>query len=130
MNLLIVADVDRTYDPRDLGAQRCEIAANIGIVRDLLRFAALPRIPVTRQCNQDSQCEQHDHKRSPKFSPARLRPRSGLSFIVLRRQLPDWCVRVCGHGGGGHQLAPWHQEIFVTAKLSWLVYAAASGTRI
>jgi hypothetical protein len=41
MNLLVVGNVDSAHNVRHLGAQRCKIAANTGIVRDLLRFAAL-----------------------------------------------------------------------------------------
>ena len=102
MDLLIVADVDRTHDPRDFGAQRCKIAANIGVVRDLFRFAALPGIPVARKRNQNGKRQQNNHQGSYEFFPSGLWPRDVLSCLVLRRRFHGRFIRIAGRGCGGH----------------------------
>src|ERR1700733_231069 len=53
MYLLVIRHVNCAHDGRHLGTERSKVAANVSIICDLFNLAALPRIPVTRNGDQD-----------------------------------------------------------------------------
>ena len=63
MDLLVVRHVDCAHDARNLGTERSKVAANVSIICDLFDLAAFPRIPVTRNGDQDCQSEKHHENR-------------------------------------------------------------------
>ena len=46
MDLLIVRDVNGANNTGNLGAERGEVAANVCVICNLVRFTSFPRIPV------------------------------------------------------------------------------------
>src|SRR5882724_7524023 len=50
---LKVGYVNRAYDAGHFGAQRCKVAADVSIISDLFDLAALPRIPVASDGDQN-----------------------------------------------------------------------------
>src|SRR5258706_13490459 len=92
--LLKVFHVNRTHDGRHLGAQRRKVASDVSIISYLFDLAALPRIPVASDRDQNGQSEHHDKERSHVLFPSDTAARSGRRFIAFGRQ------RFC-HGGGG-----------------------------
>src|SRR5580704_9379465 len=50
---LKVGHMNRAHDAGHLGAQRCKVAADVSIISYLFDLAALPRIPVASDSNQN-----------------------------------------------------------------------------
>jgi len=84
--LLIVGDVNRAYGASHLGAQRCQVAANVRIVGDLFELATFPRIPVPGEGHQHGRGEQHHQNRRQVGPPSRpAARRSGRRIDVSWR---------------------------------------------
>ena len=90
-NSLIVADLHRANDARYLCAERCQITPDIGVIRDLFDFPALPRIPVMRDCDHESDRKEKDRDRRDVPKP---RPPRGLAstcmFTMFRGPVRGW----------------------------------------
>src|ERR1700688_633107 len=50
---LIVGYMNRAHDAGHLGAQRCQVAADVSVISYLFDLAALPRIPVASDSDQN-----------------------------------------------------------------------------
>src|SRR5712691_8033226 len=61
---LKIGYMNRAHDAGHLGAQRCKVAADVSIIGYLFDFAALPRIPVASDGDQNRQGERHDKERA------------------------------------------------------------------
>src|SRR5437667_3014707 len=97
MHLLEVRDLYVPNDPRNFGAERCEVAPHVGVVRHLLDSAALPGIPVPRDRGYHGSCKQDDHDRGSILLPLRL---AGLCWGVLRVSAAGGTRRVRGRRYG------------------------------
>src|SRR5258706_9451533 len=122
--LLKVFHVNRTHDGRHLGAQRRKGASDGSIISYLFDLAALPRIPVASDRDQNGQSEHHDKEGSHVLFPSGTAARSGRRFIAFGRQR----FRRGGGGSsrywrGGHQICSFSSKksanaaLFVTALL-------------
>src|ERR1700750_254586 len=61
---LKVGYMNRAHDAGHLGTQRRKVAAHVSVIRYLFDLAALPRIPVASDGDQDRQSERHNKKGS------------------------------------------------------------------
>src|SRR5208337_4973103 len=57
--LLVIGDSYVADNAGNFGTEWCEVAANIGVIGDLVNLTALPGIPVSSNGNNDSDSEQH-----------------------------------------------------------------------
>src|SRR5271157_3486569 len=65
--LLVIGDRYISDNAGNLGAEWGKVAANIGVIGDLVNLAALPGIPVSSNGNNDSDSEQHYQNGSQVF---------------------------------------------------------------
>src|SRR5882757_202550 len=67
---LKVGYMNRAHHAGYLGAQRCKVAADVGIISHLFDLAALPGIPVASDGDQNRYRERHDKERSQVLFPS------------------------------------------------------------
>lgn len=72
VDLLIVVHFYFPNQARNRCAQRCEIAANVGVVSNLFDVAPFPRIPVASDGHDHSDCQKKNDQRRPKLLPRRF----------------------------------------------------------
>ena len=73
VDFLIVGDFYGADDASDFRAQGSEVAADYGVVGDLLDFSAFPGVPVSREGDDDGCGEQQNDKRRGVFEPGPAR---------------------------------------------------------
>src|SRR5205807_1951435 len=83
---LKVGYMNRAHDAGHLRAQRCKVAADVSIISYLFDLAALPRIPVASDSDQNRYAEHHDKKRSYVLFPSDTAVRRVRRFVAFRRQ--------------------------------------------
>src|SRR5690348_3771463 len=91
---LKVGHMHCAYDASHLGAQRRDIAADVSIISYLYDLAALPRIPVTSDGDENCHGERHNKEGSQELFPSPSARRSGCRLFAFWRQR-------LRHGGGG-----------------------------
>src|SRR5882724_912403 len=140
MYSLKVGYMNRAHDAGHLGAQRCKVPADVSIISYLFDLAALPRIPVASDSDQNRQAERHDEERSYVLFPSGTAVRRGRRFVALRRQrFRHGGGRFSRYWRGGHQICSFSSKesanaaLFVTELLrplclSKLIHAEAIGS--
>src|SRR5437879_3358107 len=93
MYLLVIRDFHLFNDASYFGAQRSEVPSHVRIVSDLFNSAALPRIPVSCDCEDNHDCQYHHNRRSSEPLPRRCRSRRsrGGSRRVNGGRCGSWC---------------------------------------
>ena len=127
MDLLVVGHIHRAHDACHLGAERSKIAANVSIISNLFDFATFPRIPVTRDGDQDRQSEHYDEKRSRVlFQPGTVVRRGGSFVALRRRRFRHGSGDSAGTGEADIKFAPSSARKLGTLRYSWLCARGSS----
>src|SRR6267378_5746988 len=103
--------MNRAHDAGHLGAQRRKIAADVSIISYLFDLAALPRIPVASDGDENCQGERYNKEWSHVLFPSHPAARGGRRLVAFWRQR----LRLGGCGfsrywRGGHQICSFRSK--------------------